>query len=118
VTVAPYEEITSHLIIENQPRSIFGKPLQSVQAPKRNMNKMEKNDASAEYDTNTSIVEKQISRDPNGRMDIGLVNKEQPLIHNNSQEINQPKSQLYLYNNNSKTNNTNILAQSKTNDSN
>ena len=56
------------------------------------MDKMEKNTGGAEYNGNESMVEKQISRDPNGRMDIGIVKKELPTAQNASQEMNQPKS--------------------------
>lgn len=75
------------------------------------MDKMEKNVGSAEYNCNESMVEKQISRDPNGRMDIGIVKKELPMVQNSSQEMNQPKSQLLMYKDNGvKQQNANILA--------
>lgn len=56
------------------------------------MDKMEKNTNNVEYNGNESMVEKQISRDLNGRMDIGIVKKDIPMAPNASEEMNQPKS--------------------------
>lgn len=55
--------------IQNQPRTIFGKPLHSVQSPKRQSDQIK---PKAGSHAEQQYVEKVISRDQNGKMDIDI----------------------------------------------